>query len=150
MNASELDNPQELRAMPRTHALGYFGNIWVRQNELRHAGEESLGHTHKFDHVSLLASGSVEVHIEGCEPKRFDAPTFIVIRKEYEHKFTALTDGVVWYCVFAIRDLDGQPIEDTYGVEHDPYSMAAVPNDYWAKQAALDAQTVTPSEESSD
>lgn len=146
MNSSELNEAPELRAMPRTHALGYFGNIWVRQNELKHAGEESLGHTHKFDHVSLLASGSVEVEIAGHPPKRFDAPTFIVIRKEYEHKFKALTDGVVWYCVFAIRDLDGQPIEDTFGVDHDPYSMAAVPNDYWAKQAALDAQTVQPSE----
>jgi hypothetical protein len=42
--------------------FGYFGNIWVRQNFLSKAGDTNGGgHTHHFDHVSLLAQGSVRV-----------------------------------------------------------------------------------------
>ena len=66
--------------------LGYFGNIWVRQNLLENVGDETTGHLHYFDHVSLLSNGKVEVEIEGYPPKEFTAPTFIVIRKEHKHK----------------------------------------------------------------
>jgi hypothetical protein len=107
--------------------LGYFGNIWVRQNLLEKAGDTNgEGHKHKFDHVSLLSHGKVKVEIEGHPTKEFVAPTFIVIRKEYNHKFTALEDNTIWYCVFALRDLDGKPITDLYGEEHDPLSASAV------------------------
>ena len=70
----------------RSHELGYFGNIWVRQNFLKTSGDSAPGHYHHFDHVSLLASGKVLVEVEGCEPKEFTAPTFIVIKKEHKHK----------------------------------------------------------------
>lgn len=101
--------------------MGFFGNIWVRQNILEKANQSCEGHKHSFDHVSLLTTGSVSVEIEGHEPKQFDAPTFIIIRKEHEHKFTALTDNVNWYCVFALRDLDGEVVE-LYEQKHDPLS----------------------------
>jgi hypothetical protein len=68
--------------MEKAHELGYFGNIWVRQNVLKNKGDFAGGHYHLFDHVSLLAKGIVEVEIEGYPPKQFVAPTFIVIKKE--------------------------------------------------------------------
>ena len=40
------------------------------------------------------------------------------------HKFTALEDNTVWYCVFALRDLDGE-VTDIYGPEHNPLSAAS-------------------------
>jgi hypothetical protein len=123
--------------------LGYFGNIWVRQNLLEKAGDTNgEGHKHKFDHVSLLSHGKVKVEIEGHPAKEFVAPTFIVIRKEYNHKFTALEDNTVWYCVFALRDFDGKPITDLYGEEHDPLSASAVSKNYWDKFLELQAKTI--------
>jgi len=103
--------------------LGYFGNIWVRQNVLSKAGDTFGGHKHHFDHVSLLTKGSVTVKVDGSDPKNFTAPTFIIIRKEHEHEFIALEDDTNWYCVFALRDLDGD-ITDIYGENHDPLSAA--------------------------
>ena len=103
------------------HELGYFGNIWVRQNVLKYAGESNNGHKHHFDHVSLLAAGKVSVEVEGYAPKEFTAPTFIVIKKEHAHKFTALEDNCLWYCVFALRDVDGN-VTDIYSGDHSPYS----------------------------
>lgn len=104
------------------HQMGCFGNIWVRSHQFAKAGDTNGGgHYHNFDHVTLLAVGSVLVEVEGHEPKEFHAPTFIVIDKNHKHKFTALTDGVVYYCVFALRDKDGE-VTDMYSGDNSPYS----------------------------
>jgi len=109
--------------------MGYFGNVWVRQNILEKVGDTNGGgHKHKFDHVS---------------PKEFTAPTFIVVRKEHNHKFTALEDDTIWYCIFALRDLDGEPIEELFDPEkHDPMCHMAVSNDYWEQAEKLENRTV--------
>jgi hypothetical protein len=121
----------------KTFELGYFGNIWVRQNVFERAGEASNGHQHKFDHVTLLVSGKVSVELEGSDTKEFTAPTFIVIRKEHRHKITALEDGTVYYCVFALRDLDGEVME-IFGPQHDPESASAKTG-YWKKIKELNS-----------
>lgn len=122
----------------KTFELGYFGNIWVRQNVLEFAGEEFDGHEHKFDHVTLLVSGKVSVQLEGSDPKEFTAPTFIVIRKEHSHKITALQDGTIYYCVFALRDLNGEVME-IFGDQHDPESSSAEKKGYWQKAKEIES-----------
>ena len=104
--------------------LGYFGNIWVRQNYLEKAGDAHAGHKHNFDHVSLLTVGKVRVTVDGFEPKEFTAPTFIVVKKEHRHTFEALEDGTIWYCVFALRDIDGN-VTDFYSGDNSPYHYAS-------------------------
>lgn len=105
--------------------MGYFGNIWVRSHIFEKSGDTNGGgHYHHFDHVTLLAVGSVLVEVDGHEPKEFHAPTFIVIKKEHKHKFTALTDGVVYYCVFALRDENGE-LTDMYNGDNSPYMMVS-------------------------
>jgi len=111
--------------------LGYFGNIWVKQNLLLKGGDNGGGHAHKFDHVTLLCQGKVKVEIEGHEAKEFTAPTFIIIKKEHQHRITALEDNTIYYCVFALRDVDGEVVDDIYGAEHDPTCGAAVDPGYW-------------------
>lgn len=102
--------------------MGYFGNIWVRQNELKNSGDSFDGHTHHFDHVTLLVKGKVRVEVKDKPAKEFTAPTFIVIRKDFEHKITSLTDDVLYYCVFALRNLDGEVIDEWSLEKHDPLS----------------------------
>ena len=108
----------------KSYDMGFFGNIWVRQNVLEKAGQASEGHKHSFDHVSLLTSGAVEVEVEGYPARQFKAPTFVIIRKEHVHKVTALEDNTSWYCVFALRNLDGEVIE-VYEDKHNPLSASA-------------------------
>jgi hypothetical protein len=103
--------------------IGYFGNIYVRQNRLA-AGQTFGGHKHHFDHVTLLAQGKVKISMDGMEPKEFSAPTFIVIRAESRHKITALEDDTLYYCIFALRNIDGEVIDGIYGPEHDPHPLA--------------------------
>lgn len=107
--------------MSDVNQLGYFGNIWVRSHYFHKAGDHNDGgHKHHHDHVTLLAVGSVLVEVDGFEPKEFHAPTFITIKKEHHHKFTALTDGVVYYCVFALRDVNGE-VTEIYSGDNSPY-----------------------------
>lgn len=113
--------------MNKIHQLGYFGNIWVRQNVLEKAGDKHKGHKHHFDHVSLLVNGKVSVTVDGHQPKEFTAPTFIVIKKEHRHSFEALEDNTVWYCVFALRDINGD-VTDFYSEDHSPYGYNYPPN----------------------
>jgi len=119
-----------------SYELGFFGNIWVRQNVLD-ANEAFDGHEHKFDHVTLLVSGKVNVQIKDKPPKEFTAPTFIVIRKEHQHKITALEDGAIYYCVFALRDLNGEVMQ-IFGDQHDPESSGVVNNGYWEKVKTIE------------
>jgi len=100
--------------------LGYFGNIWVRSHKLNKDQDNGGGHVHHFDHITLLISGKVQVEVEGQTPKIFTAPKFIVIKKEHKHRFLALEDGTVYYCVFALRDIDGN-VTDIYSGDNSPY-----------------------------
>lgn len=103
------------------HDLGFFGNIWVKSHHLPKNGDTNDGgHKHKFDHITLVIRGKVMVEVEGFAPKVFTAPKFIIIKKEHEHKFTALEDDTIYYCVFAMRDADGDPTE-IYDAENSPY-----------------------------
>ena len=91
-----------------THNLmGCYANVWVRQKIFTKVGEEIGGHKHKYDHLSILARGEVQLRVDDTI-KVFKAPTFIVIPKDKVHNATALTDDVLWYCVFAHRDIDGE------------------------------------------
>jgi len=121
--------------------LGFFGNVWVRSNHLEKKGDFVKGHKHKFDHVSLLASGKVQVQIANLEPQIFTAPTFIVIRKEFVHKITALEDNCIWYCVFAMRRIDGEVVDmdemEIYNKANDPMPGSMVPLDYWKNAEKL-------------
>lgn len=133
-----------------THELGYFGNIWVRSHHLKKAGDQNGGgHLHSFDHVTMLHKGTVRVDVTDPETgeqrsKEFTAPTFIVIRKHLKHKITALVDDTQYYCVFALRDVNGE-ITDVYSGKNDPY--APVPDDYWIKKKLKELDDATSHDE---
>ena len=120
--------------------LGYFGNIWVRSHKYNKGQDNGGGHTHHFDHVTLLVNGRVQVEVEGHPPKIFTAPKFIVIKKEQKHKFTALEDNTIYYCVFALRDIDGN-VTDIYSGDDSPYGSPEE-NELWIEQLKeLDKKT---------
>lgn len=82
--------------------IGVTCNVFVRQMHFKEAGDVEQGHTHPYDHLSLLGKGSVRVEVDG-ESTDFVAPHMLWIRADKEHKITALTDGTVMYCVHALR-----------------------------------------------
>jgi quercetin dioxygenase-like cupin family protein len=69
------------------------------------AGDIEPGHTHQFDHLTLLASGRLRVFTGDAE-KIFTAPQMIYIKKDIRHELTALDDNTVVFCIHALRSGD--------------------------------------------
>ena len=86
--------------------IGCVANLFSRQMHFKSAGDLEHGHTHPFDHLTLLASGSLRVTVEG-KTTDFKAPQMIYIKAEYRHELVALEDNTVAYCIHALRDGDG-------------------------------------------
>lgn len=63
------------------------------------AGSWLMQHTHKHSHLSILASGSIELVVDG-EKSVLHAPACLSISAGKHHGIKSLTD-VVWYCVHA-------------------------------------------------
>jgi quercetin dioxygenase-like cupin family protein len=89
--------------------IGCVANLFSRQMHFVKAGDTEQGHTHPFDHLTLLAAGAVKVTVEGTETV-FKAPHMIYIHKDKVHKLEALEDNTVAYCIHALRD--GNEVDD--------------------------------------
>lgn len=87
------------------------GNLWLRQMHFAKAGDANEGHVHNYDHLTLLAHGSVRVHVNG-KTTDFKAPQMVFITRGQSHYIEALEDGTVAYCVHALRDKDTEEILD--------------------------------------
>lgn len=89
--------------------LGCVANLYSRMMHFRKAGDTELGHTHQFDHLTLLAKGKLRVTVEGVTTD-FTAPHMIYIKADKVHELVALTDETVAYCIHALRS--GDNVED--------------------------------------
>ena len=97
-------------AYPETK-MSCVKNLWTRQMYFAKAGDANEGHVHNYDHITLLAYGSVRVHVEG-NTTDFKAPQMIYVKAGKSHFIEALEDGTVAYCVHALRDKDSEEIID--------------------------------------
>ena len=111
-------------SQPTVH-LGCVANLFSRMMHFAKAGDIEMGHTHQFDHLTLLAKGKLKVTVEGTASE-FTAPHMIYIHKDKRHELQALTDDTVAYCIHALRDKDTGDILDPSMVPAgvDPLSLA--------------------------
>lgn len=93
------------------HKMTCVKNLWLRQMVFVKAGDADAGHAHTYDHLTLLAYGSVRVVVEGKETE-FRAPHMIYIQAGKVHHIEALEDGTITYCVHALRDSETHDILD--------------------------------------
>lgn len=84
-------------------------NLYFRRMHFKNAGDIEHGHSHPFDHVSLLSYGSAKVTVLG-RSKVFYAPQVIFIKRDLEHQIEALEDNTEVTCIHAIRN--GERVED--------------------------------------
>lgn len=75
------------------------------------AGHTVGQHAHTFDHLSLLARGTVIVHTDEMT-QTFQAPACITIKAGIHHEITALTD-TVWYCIHATDVTDPDKVDES-------------------------------------
>jgi quercetin dioxygenase-like cupin family protein len=106
--------------------LGCVANLFSRMMHFKNAGDIEIGHTHQFDHLTLLAKGKLKVTVEGVATE-FTAPHMIYIHKDKVHELEAMADETVAYCIHALRDKDSGDVLDPSMIPAgvDPRSMAA-------------------------
>ena len=90
--------------------IGHVANVFIRMMTFEKAGDVEEGHTHDFDHVTLLSKGSLKVISEGKETI-FNAPHMIFIHKDKHHELIALEDGTIACCIHGTRDDSGDIID---------------------------------------
>lgn len=95
------------------------GNVFIRPNNIAKAGQGVEGHTHNFDHTTIVFTGSV--FVEAVLPDgtiktgTFKAPAHFLVKAEVEHKITALEDNTVFWCVYSHRTPQGDVIQEYDG-----------------------------------
>lgn len=95
--------------------LAIIGPVGIRPTHLAKACEANVGHEHNYDHTTIVIRGRVKVlyrymqdgrEVDG-ESVEFGQGETIHIRAKVRHTITALTDNVLYYCVFSHRDFEG-------------------------------------------
>lgn len=86
--------------------IGCVANLYSRMMHFKKSGDIEYGHKHPFDHLTLLASGSIKITADGVE-STFQAPHMIYIHKNKNHELVALEDNTVAYCIHALRNGNG-------------------------------------------
>ena len=81
-------------------------NVFVKMMSFPSIGDTHEGHSHTFDHITLLATGSVLMKHDKGE-NTFTAPHLIVTPKGIKHQFIATQPDTLLCCVHAIREGSG-------------------------------------------
>lgn len=76
--------------------------IFIKQMYLEKKGTVVPQHSHEYDHVSMLAVGSVAVWVDGVLIGEMKAPKPITIKAHKKHTFMSLEDGTTIYCIHNI------------------------------------------------
>lgn len=103
--------------------LTCVSNVFCKMMHFKKAGDVETGHKHQFDHVTLIAKGSLQIEVDGVKTV-FKAPHVAFIRKEVIHELTALEDDTLAYCIHGLRDGDG--VDDIIAPENIPLGADAM------------------------
>lgn len=87
----------------------FSAGVYAKETRIP-AGYVLVQHAHKHDHLSILASGSVELAVDGVKSV-VHAPACLTIAAGKHHGIKSITD-VVWYCVHATDCTDEDEIDE--------------------------------------
>lgn len=77
-------------------------DIFTKQMHIKHEGMFIPQHSHSYDHISMLAKGSVRVWQDGVFSGDYVAPVGIKILANIKHTFMSLEPDTIIYCIHNI------------------------------------------------
>lgn len=80
-------------------------------------------HSHKYQHVTMIAKGSFRVWKDDVLLGDFKAPHGILIESHVKHKFLSLEDDCIAYCIHNIKDAEAVEI-------HEENAITEIDQDY--------------------
>lgn len=87
----------------------HFSSGLYAKETLIPAGVRLTQHKHGYDHLSILASGTAVVEVDG-EATKYTGPACLTIKAGSAHEVTAITD-VVWFCLHATEETDPEKVD---------------------------------------
>lgn len=87
----------------------FSSGVYAKETRIP-AGYVLVQHAHKHDHMSILASGSVEMVVDGVK-SIISAPACLTIAAGKHHGIKSITE-VVWYCVHATDCTDENEVDN--------------------------------------
>lgn len=82
------------------------------------AGERLVSHKHLYDHLSILASGTIWL-VEGAHARRLvSGPAALTIKAGVTHSVHAVTNAV-WFCIHRTDETDANTVDETL-IEKEP------------------------------
>ena len=87
----------------------FSSGVYAKETRIP-AGSWLVQHIHKHSHLSILASGSIELVVDG-EKSVLHAPACLSIAAGKHHGVKSLTD-VVWYCIHATDCTDEDEVDE--------------------------------------
>jgi gentisate 1,2-dioxygenase len=85
-------------------------NLYGRGMMFLNNGDVTQGHRHPYDHVTIVARGSVSVFVDGITEILHEDQVFITPAGAL-HKFTSLADNTALWCIHQMRTPEGILIE---------------------------------------
>ena len=85
-----------------------------------------MQHNHTYDHISILAVGSVELVVDHMKTV-IHAPACLTIEAKKHHGIKALTD-TLWYCIHASECTDEEEVDNTIIEPLITYQMNSIIN----------------------
>lgn len=96
----------------RHHFIGQTQARGVYAKEVHiPAGYEIVSHSHAYDHLSILASGTVMLTVGNAAAMFLIGPRAINVVAGLPHTIVALTDAV-WFCVHPHDETDPATVDD--------------------------------------
>jgi quercetin dioxygenase-like cupin family protein len=92
--------------------------IAIKQMYLAKTGTMVPQHAHRYDHTSMLATGSVRMWKEGEFIADFQAPCPIFIKRGVKHTFQSLEDSTLIYCIHNASRLGSIEIVAEHQLSH--------------------------------
>jgi mannose-6-phosphate isomerase-like protein (cupin superfamily) len=87
----------------------FSSGVYAKETRIP-AGSWLVQHAHLHDHLSILASGSVELMVDG-KTSVLHAPACLTIEAGKHHGVRSITD-VVWYCIHATDCTDADEVDN--------------------------------------
>jgi quercetin dioxygenase-like cupin family protein len=94
------------------HFIGQEHKRGVYAKELHiPAGYELVSHSHKYDHLSILASGTIMLTVGDAPGGLLIGPRAITIAAGVAHSVQALSDAV-WFCIHPHDETDPATVDE--------------------------------------
>jgi quercetin dioxygenase-like cupin family protein len=97
----------------RHHFVGQDEARGIYAKELHiPAGFDLISHVHQYDHLSILASGTVLWTSGDLDARALHGPCAVTVEAGVEHSLHAVTDAV-WFCIHPTDETDSDKIDST-------------------------------------